>query len=472
MKDLCSEITMLLGSRSKVYDNAFTGFLFASAAIVIISSYVGVIIAARSASTGKASALKARNTLVLHLVQLCLSLSSTIYNPMLIALIKIVQTVVFIRLHKFLYVLIILFPKCLSSLIYGLRDQTIRPILLTHLGCQLKPKIVSSHPNFSNSPPENTNLESYLIKYLPVHQHDFQLWNNLMEIQKDFQWSNISAELQYQEFLERVITFTLCTIPSCVFLFINGTMLFTLRSKFVFRDTCRYILLFNLLIADTAQLAVWIGDLEEEWVPAGCGDWPRTPSLCLPLLNSSRLAVAAISKHLVELHIPRQFIRRSGPVCVVVFPVLTLLPVCRRAEVTLDGVWPNDKTTCAQIRSPERLADMNYEGRLEKASRKQGARFLEYRPETGSWVFEVGLVPSITVSHFSKYGLQDSDEDDDVPPKTDPKKLKTMMSLPASRLQQLLPPSQQQVAPQAQSSGVFWSVPTAAYRIRTVSESD
>ncbi|KAM4726112.1 nuclear pore complex protein Nup98-Nup96 isoform 1-T2 [Anableps anableps] len=118
----------------------------------------------------------------------------------------------------------------------------------------------------------------------------------------------------------------------------------------------------------------------------------------------------------------------------------------RRAEVTLDGVWPNDKTTCAQIRSPQRLADMNFEGRLEKASRKQGARFLEYRPETGSWVFEV--------SHFSKYGLQDSDEDDEVPPKTDPKKLKTTMSLPASRLQQLLPPSQQQVAPQAQSTVV------------------
>ncbi|XP_008302614.1 nuclear pore complex protein Nup98-Nup96 isoform X4 [Stegastes partitus] len=120
----------------------------------------------------------------------------------------------------------------------------------------------------------------------------------------------------------------------------------------------------------------------------------------------------------------------------------------RRAEVTLDGVWPNDKTTCTQIRSPERLTDMNYEGRLEKASRKQGARFLEYRPETGSWVFEV--------AHFSKYGLQDSDEDEDVPPKADPKKLKTMMTLPPSRLQQQqqLPPSQQQVAPQAQSTVV------------------
>ncbi|XP_069395495.1 nuclear pore complex protein Nup98-Nup96 isoform X5 [Paralichthys olivaceus] len=118
----------------------------------------------------------------------------------------------------------------------------------------------------------------------------------------------------------------------------------------------------------------------------------------------------------------------------------------RRAEVTLDGVWPNDKTTCTQIRSPERLSDMNYEGRLEKASRKQGARFLEYRTETGSWVFEV--------AHFSKYGLQDSDEEDDVPLKTDPKKLKTMMPLPPSKLQQPLPPSQHQVAPQAQSTVV------------------
>ncbi|XP_051732984.1 nuclear pore complex protein Nup98-Nup96 isoform X1 [Ctenopharyngodon idella] len=116
----------------------------------------------------------------------------------------------------------------------------------------------------------------------------------------------------------------------------------------------------------------------------------------------------------------------------------------RRAEVTLDGVWPNDKTTCCQIKSLERLTEMNYEGRLEAASRKQGARFLEYRPETGSWVFEV--------AHFSKYGLQDSDEEEEVPPaKLDLKKLKT--GVPPGIPQ--LPLTQQQMAPQAQSTAVL-----------------
>ncbi|XP_038674987.1 nuclear pore complex protein Nup98-Nup96 isoform X3 [Scyliorhinus canicula] len=91
----------------------------------------------------------------------------------------------------------------------------------------------------------------------------------------------------------------------------------------------------------------------------------------------------------------------------------------RRAEVTLDGVWPTDKTTRCLIKSPERLMEMGFEERLESSSRKQGARFLEYRSETGSWVFEV--------THFSKYGLQDSDEEDsELPSKAETKKMKTV----------------------------------------------
>ncbi|KAH0625336.1 hypothetical protein JD844_033863 [Phrynosoma platyrhinos] len=115
---------------------------------------------------------------------------------------------------------------------------------------------------------------------------------------------------------------------------------------------------------------------------------------------------------------------------VIVYPDDELKPpvgegLNRRAEVTLDGVWPTDKTSRCLIKNPERLIEMNYEGRLEAVSRKQGAQFKEYRPETGSWV-----------AHFSKYGLQDSDEEEEEghPSKVEAKKLKTAQMPPAGQL--------------------------------------
>ncbi|XP_063162102.1 nuclear pore complex protein Nup98-Nup96 [Candoia aspera] len=132
---------------------------------------------------------------------------------------------------------------------------------------------------------------------------------------------------------------------------------------------------------------------------------------------------------------------------VIVYPDDELKPpvgegLNRRAEVTLDGVWPTDKTSRCLIKSPERLAEMNYEGRLEAVSRKQGAQFKEYRPETGSWIFKV--------AHFSKYGLQDSDEEEEENlAKVESKKLKTaQVPLPGQQVSQqmaavgkLAPPS-------------------------------
>ncbi|XP_062288588.1 odorant receptor 131-2-like [Scomber scombrus] len=138
MKGFCAKENMLLGPMSDHYNKAYTYFVFISASVAIISSYIGVMIAARSASTDKASAGKARNTLLLHLVQLGLSLSSTIHNPFLIVISKVLDLTVFIRIQIVVYVCIVIFPRCLSALIYGIRDQTIRPILVYHLCCRLK----------------------------------------------------------------------------------------------------------------------------------------------------------------------------------------------------------------------------------------------------------------------------------------------------------------------------------------------
>ncbi|KAM7397457.1 hypothetical protein PAMA_005648 [Pampus argenteus] len=138
MKDFCGKESIFLDQISDLYDKAYTYCLFVSAGIVVSCSYIGVMVAARSASTDRDSAVKARKTLLLHLVQLGLSLSSTLHNLLLIAISKIIDRILSVRIQIFLYVLVIILPRCLSALIYGIRDQTIRPVLVYHLCCQWK----------------------------------------------------------------------------------------------------------------------------------------------------------------------------------------------------------------------------------------------------------------------------------------------------------------------------------------------
>ncbi|XP_047235870.1 odorant receptor 131-2-like [Girardinichthys multiradiatus] len=138
MMYFCGKESVFLDPASDLYDRAFTYFLFVLGGVTVTISYTGIMVAARSASTDKASASKARRTLLLHLLQMGLTTSSTIYNSLLIVITSNLDRVPAVRLQVVLYVCVIVLPKCLSSLIYGLRDQTIRPILMLNLSCHCR----------------------------------------------------------------------------------------------------------------------------------------------------------------------------------------------------------------------------------------------------------------------------------------------------------------------------------------------
>ncbi|XP_043997428.1 odorant receptor 131-2-like [Gambusia affinis] len=136
MVDFCGKDSVFSDPASDIFNRAVTYFLCVLGGITVIFSYTGIIVAARSASTDKASANKARRTLLLHLLQLGLTLSSTIHNSLLIVISSNLDRIQAVNMQIVLYVCVIFLPKCLSSLIYGLRDQTIRPVLMLNLTCQ------------------------------------------------------------------------------------------------------------------------------------------------------------------------------------------------------------------------------------------------------------------------------------------------------------------------------------------------
>lgn len=141
MTEYCSKKDIFLDSWSLSFKKSLNYFLFVSAGLVVIFSYISVMVVARSASTDKPSAQKARNTLLLHLVQLGLSLCSTLHNVIIQSISRVTKRITFVRIQVAIYICIVILPRCLSCFIYGLRDQTIRPVLLHHLFLQWRQSV-------------------------------------------------------------------------------------------------------------------------------------------------------------------------------------------------------------------------------------------------------------------------------------------------------------------------------------------
>ncbi|XP_053702452.1 odorant receptor 131-2-like [Synchiropus splendidus] len=135
MSRICDSFVVLIVPVAAEYDRVYNILLFSTAGFTVTSTFIAVLITARSASVERNSVRKVQNTLLLHMIQLVLGLSSRIFIPVSVALFQVMSWISFVRMMNVMYVLVALLPRCLSSLIYGLRDQTIRPVLLSNLCC-------------------------------------------------------------------------------------------------------------------------------------------------------------------------------------------------------------------------------------------------------------------------------------------------------------------------------------------------
>ncbi|KAI5622423.1 odorant receptor, family H, subfamily 132, member 1 isoform X1, partial [Silurus asotus] len=110
-------------------------FFFVSVSTIILFTYISILITTRSAiSSNKDS--KAHKTVLLHLIQLSFCLTSFLYSIIAqAAAMASSNSSLFIELQYVTFLLMVILPRCLSPLIYGLRDNAIRPLFIYYFCC-------------------------------------------------------------------------------------------------------------------------------------------------------------------------------------------------------------------------------------------------------------------------------------------------------------------------------------------------
>ncbi|XP_060791120.1 odorant receptor 131-2-like [Neoarius graeffei] len=118
----------------------FNVFYFVSVSMIILFTYVSILITTKSISSNKDSATKAHKTVLLHLIQLGLCLTSFLYSIIeRAAAMASSSSSLFMDLRYLNYLFVLILPRCLSPLIYGLRDDAVRPLLLYYF-CYVRGK--------------------------------------------------------------------------------------------------------------------------------------------------------------------------------------------------------------------------------------------------------------------------------------------------------------------------------------------
>uniref|UniRef100_A0A667XNU5 Odorant receptor, family 90, subfamily A, member 1 n=2 Tax=Myripristis murdjan TaxID=586833 RepID=A0A667XNU5_9TELE len=127
----------------------FDAIYFSCVFLTLVFTYLRILFAARALSTEKASAQKARNTILLHGGQLAMCMLSYISPSVEVALRLIFPgRILEIRFANYLIVYIV--PRFLSPIIYGVRDKKFRTYLRRYFvisRCKVKSRKVGEQDN-------------------------------------------------------------------------------------------------------------------------------------------------------------------------------------------------------------------------------------------------------------------------------------------------------------------------------------
>ncbi|XP_028275879.1 odorant receptor 131-2-like [Parambassis ranga] len=141
---VCSAEMFIFHSWQGHLRSAISQFYFLIMCIIIVFSYIKIMKAAKAASAeNKKSTWKGLRTVVLHGFQLLLCLIQ-LWCPLIESAVLQINVMLFINVRYFNYIMFILAPRCLSPLIYGLRDETFFHALKYYALCGLyknKPQV-------------------------------------------------------------------------------------------------------------------------------------------------------------------------------------------------------------------------------------------------------------------------------------------------------------------------------------------
>ncbi|XP_070762086.1 odorant receptor 131-2-like [Enoplosus armatus] len=134
---VCSVQIFILHSWQSHLRSAISQFYFLIMCITIVFSYVKIMKVAKAASgENKTSTSKGLRTVILHAFQLLLCLIQ-LWCPFIESSVIQISFMLFINVRYFNYITFYLAPRCLSPLIYGLRDEKFFHALKSFVSCNV-----------------------------------------------------------------------------------------------------------------------------------------------------------------------------------------------------------------------------------------------------------------------------------------------------------------------------------------------